>query len=243
MNASIIDKIAKLRRLSTSNNVHEAAAAAAAADKLMQEHGIAEAELEAAGEAPKEKPVEEQGVEWVGRVSQWQLSLAMRLVRHYDCSCYGTNKRAQVEAHVWRPAEQLHIIGRPSDIANVRYMYAWLVLEIERLAKKNAGNGRAWINSFKHGAVAGVYAAMTEEKQATMVTAKATATSAAIVLLDNRAIEARQARDAMHPNLRSSGRVGGATSAGGYGAGQTAGRALGAQHKGLSAGGTRSLKA
>jgi Protein of unknown function (DUF2786) len=253
MAMSVIEKIAKLRRLAQSANLNEAAAAAAAADRLMQEHGIAEAQLEAAGEMPKESPVEESTplAQWVGGTPQWELSLVTQLARHYGCSTYGSTDAKEVGPNQWRDSYSTHVVGRPSDIASVRYMYAWLKLEIERLAKINAGNGRAWINSFKHGAVAGVLEAMRAAKASVMAETKAsassptasTSTSAALVLIDNRAGEAKAARDALHPNLRSGGRIGGASSAGGYGAGKTAGSRLGTTHKSMASGGVRSLPA
>jgi Protein of unknown function (DUF2786) len=264
MATNVIEKIAKLRRLATSTNVNEAAAAAAAADRLMQEHGIAEAQLEAAGEAPKENPVEDLSplAFWQGKhTPSWQVQLGARLVSHYGCSCYLGRATREINPGQWARGATLCIIGRPSDIASVRYMYTWLTVEISRLASLNAGNGRAWINSFRLGAVSGVIEAMRAEKAKVMADARAEAgvhtgngegaivaanpnASAALVLIDNRAAEALKVRDALHGKMGKGRSSRGPSDGGGYHEGRTAGARLGAQHSAgkLNAGGTRALK-
>ena len=54
----VIAKVQKLCRLATSTNVHEAAAAAAAADRLIQEHDLAEAQLQSEGVTGAEAPTD-----------------------------------------------------------------------------------------------------------------------------------------------------------------------------------------
>lgn len=263
---NIIDRIAKLRRLATSNNANEAAAAAAAADKLMQEHGIAEAQLEAAGERTKEEPIKatDPVAQWVGgKTPTWGVMLASGLIRHYDCSCYIDPFTRRVDGERWERGKRIVAFGRPSDLENVRYVYAWLSVEIERLAKKNAGNGRAWINSFRVGAVRGCLDAMRSAKEAAREEARAAAArrshlpdgalgtstvsqpanlTQALVLVDARAVEARALRDKMAPKLRSTGSFRTGSSSDGYHAGREVGSRLGAQHGRLATGGARALK-
>jgi hypothetical protein len=50
------------------------------------------------------------------------------------------------------------IAGRPSDVAIVRYLFAWLHVEIARLSERE--HGRAAKNAFRVGAVFGVLRAM-----------------------------------------------------------------------------------
>jgi hypothetical protein len=57
---SIIAKIKALRALAMSSNVHEAAAAAAQAEALLQKHRLDEAALET-NDAPREAPEEASG--------------------------------------------------------------------------------------------------------------------------------------------------------------------------------------
>lgn len=149
---AVIGKIQKLRRLARSTNLNEAAAAAAAADRLIQEYGLAEAELQAEGKTEKEAPVEDSSplASW-RRAPTWQRILATRLIRHYDCAGY--------MRWAWAGGEQVlqHcVVGRPTDMAAARYMYGWLTVEIERLAQLHRGKGRSYLDSFRRGAVQGV---------------------------------------------------------------------------------------
>jgi len=210
---SVIEKIQKLRKLSRSDNIHEAEAAAAAADRLIQEHGLAEAQLEAEGAAPVEKPSEDAAsfVEWHGNAPTWQRILSSGLVRHYDCACYlkwiwvnGRNRLA------------LQIIGRPSDIATARYMYGWLALEIDRLAKEaSRGQGKAYADSFRRGAVSGVIEKLRLSRESVRQEAEARnkvaqainpelKISAALAIYDRRREEAREAMHATHPDIAAS---------------------------------------
>jgi hypothetical protein len=233
----LIAKIQKLRRLSTSNNVHEAAAAAAAADKLIQEHGLEEAQLQADGESGERPSEDEQPFgDWHGRTPQWQLRLAIGLLRHYDCASYRNN--------TWSSGRTtLHVIGRPSDVASARYMYLWLSLEVERLAQGERGNGRSYINSFRHGAVQGVLNAMYVSKRDARHAAETEnkVSSTALVLIDSRADEAKRALETKHLDLRTGRSIGGANNFDGFRAGERAGRNLHRDHAAIGSGGTRSL--
>jgi hypothetical protein len=202
--SQVIDKIQKLRRLATSSNVHEAAAAAAAADRLIQEHGLEEAQLESEGKASGEKATleSEPVASWSGLTPGWQLSLGALLSDHYECACFRDRVRKFGDTG---KTERLRIAGRPSDVATVRYMFAWLVLEIERLAhdQKPVGLSGAEIvgfrNSYRHGAVQGVISAMRSAK----ASAQKQATSAAIVLVNSRKAEANDVLAKAEPNLRA----------------------------------------
>lgn len=223
----VIAKIAKLRALATSSNLNEAAAAAAAADRLMQEHSIAEAELEAAGEAPKE-PValaDDPFAQWSERrVPQWQRKLAWRLIGHYDCIGIESNMRGRGGC-VEVPAAFIRIIGRKSDIDAARYMYAYLTLEIERLAQLNRGNGRHWLDAFRHGAVFGCLEAMQASKSKVIKEARSTQSSA-MVLIDSRKAEAQVELARLYPKRGKSHGVG-QRGGSGFRAGRAAGKQLG----------------
>ena len=236
---AVIANVQKLRRLAASTNVNAAAAAAAAADRLIQEHGLAEAQLESEGQAEREALVESDGpVANLGRrAPSWLARLCTRLSAHYSCSGYF----ADSWSNVTRQSEQtFHVVGRASDVATLRYMLAWLSAEIERLAQDRRGNGRAWLNSFRHGAVVGVCDAMREEQMAVREEAAKVGASAAIVLVEGRLDEAKSARDRLHPDLRSAGQIRGASNSSGFREGQRAGASI---HRGgkLPAGGARAL--
>ena len=83
----------------------------------------------------------------------------------------------------------------------MRYLYAWLTSEIERLAQRHAmGKGRTYANSYRWGAVVGCLAAMGDASR----TARAKATGEALVRLDARAIESQAVLDSQNLNLRQS---------------------------------------
>ena len=124
MNSSIIDKVRKLRALATSSNAHEAAAAAAAADRLIQEHRIAEAELHA---ATPESPVDGGILVVDGVRGVWRGQLAVSLARTYGCAVHYTSVPG---------GKALKVYGTPSDVETVKYMFAWLDAEANRLVRK-----------------------------------------------------------------------------------------------------------
>ncbi len=82
---------------------------------------------------------------------------------------------------------RLHIVGRPSDTAIVRYLYAWLSLDLARIATREArGRGASWKRSWLVGAVTGIREQL-----------------AALVRLDRRGAEAMEALQLLYPDRRS----------------------------------------
>lgn len=186
--ADVIAKIKKLRALATSDNEHEAAAAAAAAERLLQEHRLSEAELEGDSGPKEQAELSEDPLDVFGRKAQvWKGVLVFGLGKLHGCYVFQdrVRRRGATEIHlVYR------IVGRPSDVATVRYLYAWLTSEIERLAHQHGkGKGRTWFNSYRRGAVAGVLEAMRGASKAVRAEASATA----LVRLDERMTETESA--------------------------------------------------
>lgn len=133
--SDIIAKVQKLRRLATSSNANEAAAAAAAADRIIQEHALSEAQLEASGEHVAELPTEAKDPLHVfrgGRTPAWHLRLCVELARHYGCALYVEGFRYP---NGRKAEEHVKIVGRSSDVEALRFMYSWLSVEVERLAQ------------------------------------------------------------------------------------------------------------
>lgn len=196
--SEVIAKIQKLRRLSAkAGTVHEAATAAALADKLIQEHGFVEAELQAQGEAPREAPTEaaEPLTTWNGRIHEWQLRLCTIICAHYDCACYLDVIEGDTPS---RHSSKCAIIGRASDVEAARFMYAMLSVEVESAAKQSSAmssvpsfripRGRSFYNAFRHGAVSGIDEALTNSKRRARDQARVSSTALAII--DNRLAEA-----------------------------------------------------
>jgi hypothetical protein len=121
--ASVIKKVRDLRARSKSDNVNEAATAAAIADKLIQEHRISEAQLEHdAGDGPRadKRPILREQ-----RRTMWRWHLVTVVSEHYGCA-----------VNVQRSAEgyELFPVGKPDDLAIVRTVLPWLDSEILRIA-------------------------------------------------------------------------------------------------------------
>jgi hypothetical protein len=150
---AIVDRIHRLLALSNSSNANEAAAAAAQAQKLMERHAISEAMLEA--ESPeKPEPIENTVLYSSGHaVKKWKNWLSYTVCELNQCKSY-------------RSRGTLRIIGRKSDADTVKYLYLYLVNEIERLSKKECwiggSQGIVWKNNFCVGACQEVMKRMKE---------------------------------------------------------------------------------
>jgi uncharacterized protein DUF2786 len=242
-NASgLIAKIQKLRALAQSANVHEAAAAAAAAEKLIQEHSLSEAELEV-GAAGLDDPVlcEEAAVLPGRKLATWQTQLLVVLCQSYQCS--GFYRRSVARNGALRseePGSRFMAYGRKQDVEMLRYQFAWFSAEVTRLALKfGQGQGRTYANSFRLGAVQAISASLFEARRA----ARNQASSQALVLVDSRAEKALAQRDQDHPDLVTRSRSAGNVDPEGYAAGQRAGALLSQKgHGKLAAGPGRQLE-
>lgn len=237
----VLEKVRKLRALATSANVHEAANAAAAADRLIQEHRLHESQIEASTpDASREKAEESPDPLGFGaRVQGWRWRLAVLLCAHYEVACYSS----------WRNGERtLHMVGRKSDVETVRYQVAYFTTEIDRLAAQHTriGEGRAFFNAFRLGAVSGLIEAMAVEKRdAVTHTAsgpiRGVGRQAAMVLV-SRAKEARAEMERHHDFAKGGGPSWGrARDERGYSSGKRAGSGLSAAGKARLGGGSGRL--
>jgi hypothetical protein len=180
----IIEKVRKLLALARSDNEHEAAAAAGAAERLLQEHRLSEVDLECAAEPTERAQADTEPLEQLGHaLATWKSHLAASLCRLHGCHC-------AVDWTTGAGNKRIRIYGRPSDTASVRYLYAWLTSTIESLAHRHGrGKGRTWANSYRIGAAVGVVQAM----DAASTQAREQATSSALVKVDARTEEAKAA--------------------------------------------------
>jgi Protein of unknown function (DUF2786) len=161
----IIQKVRGLLRLSQSSNVHEAAAAAAAADRLIQQHRLDETAIEIeTGEASESATTEPTPLRRWQRRPAWQRYLIRALCDHYDVAYSYQTGRGVVTARMW---------GRPSDMALVQEMLAYTENEIERLVLHY--HGATARRSFRLGAVYGFAEALKASKQTTMAAQSSTA--------------------------------------------------------------------
>lgn len=144
---------AALRLSQRAGTPGEAAAAAAAAQAIMDKYEIEREALKldgAATEEPDEDPIDfglREGASLDPKSELWKRHLAQYIARSNGCFIYRSgsyeNKPATIE-----------VVGEPSAVDTVRYLYAYLVGEIRRLAReKGRGMGEPWRREFREGAV------------------------------------------------------------------------------------------
>lgn len=159
-----LDRVRKLLSLAKSDNVHEAAAALALAQKIIARHKIDRAVFSAepsAAPAPSEK-IEDMTL--TDSTSTWRMRLASALAGQNACYLY------------YVPGQRVQIVGRRSDFETVKYMFEWLAKEIDRLAAAEVqGRGKTWSNNFRLGAVETLQRRLSMEKMQTEREAQAEA--------------------------------------------------------------------
>lgn len=178
-NEQTLDKIRKLLRLGESNNENESAAAIAAAQKLMDKHNISEMMLNI-NKPDTEQITDERDPLWKGKHSrsQWRSRLASILANANSCKIY-------------LKVPDIHVVGRPSDISSVRYLFAYCEREIERLSSRYK-NGKSWANNYKMGICDAIESKLKEartEARNELMLERGSAAGAAIVRIDNRDVE------------------------------------------------------
>lgn len=169
----VMQKVAHLRALAARAGTQaEAETAAAQAETLIAKYQLDEATIETS--TTREEHVSEEDPIWSGtRSDRWRGSLCAGLCKDHGCAAIASKRDGKV---IYR------IAGRPSDIAIVRYLFAWLSSEIERLSKRE--DGRSAQNGFRVGAVVGVLQAM-RASRAQEVKAAPQGTSAAMVIVSH----------------------------------------------------------
>jgi len=170
MTTSVLDKIVKLLALSESSNANEAAAALAAANKLMFEHRIEMADVDK--ERGKAEGFQVLEVMRGKRMEGWKLHLAAALAEYNGCVLV-SQRSAGEKVRVF--------VGERAVIDCTSAMFSHACIEISRLATKRChGLGKRAFNSFSHGAVQGIRDRLREQAKAN----RQTATSTALATLD-----------------------------------------------------------
>lgn len=230
----VIDRIRKLLELSKSTNEHEAALAAANAAALMLENQIEEAELDNSVGAA-ESATEEVIASDPKRV-QWKLTLIHGLADSLGGFCFFLNRSYRqigIDAVC-----KYKVIGTPSVINTVKYMFAYLVPEVERLAHEayaeeaveclasgvEAPSARAWKGSFRIGCAQIIAERLNAQRKVTLETARAEEKSKALAVIDKMAIDIQEFVKRKYPKMRKTGSMAGRRSQGGLEAGRAAGQ-------------------
>lgn len=236
--SKIVERVRKLMALAESDNVNEAANAAAAAQKLMAEHRISEAMLSAeAGEDENDVEVTNDVLAQFARREPWAGTLAMGLTKANGCEVYYSSTHG-------KKGVDLRIVGATSDVQTVSYMYQYLVHEVERLCDAEAkrrrlagtieyANTRMWRASFRAGAAHTLckrIEAAAQEQRREQHNAAIDAGGAAIVRLDGGLARletlAEKVKEALPGNLRKGRQTTARRDMSGFVAGQRAGESM-----------------
>lgn len=194
---AVLRKVRALRALAKSSNQHEAEAAAAMAEGLIAKHRLEEAQIEQGGEKREAAEESSEPIDHErGPRKAWKAALFGRLAKHYGCATW--YRWVRVSGKLSRTH---YAVGRPSDVAAFRYMYAWLRVEIARLSEGEYG--RSAKNAFRVGAVEGFTMALRRAKEAAEATHGAQHGGSAAMVLVGRLDEAKAALEALHPKLET----------------------------------------
>lgn len=152
-------KIAKLLRLSTSANQHEAERAASKAAEIMHKYQIEEASL---CDAEEEEKGEEAEIftfeECKGKKREhWQMSIAAGCALICSCKTYWEMGWTGRDGTVIPP--KIKIIGRKSDVDSVRYLFEMVSRQVEEAARRSyyqkgvygVEDKKSWAHAFKLG--------------------------------------------------------------------------------------------
>ena len=166
----VIEKVRKLLALSNSSNQHEAALAAAHAQRLLAEHNLSMSELEV-----QEEGAGEVAIEVAKTVPKWLSSLFATVANGFDCFPIVTTTSCS----------RLRFIGVGEDPAVACCTLQYLMQELRRLAtaylrSSEAAQGRLSSadrqrvrTSYLLGGVQGVRQALTAQKAQTPTTSTA----------------------------------------------------------------------
>lgn len=158
----VLDRVRKLLSLAgNSANAHEAALAAARAAALMERHEIHEAELRALDEAATivtAEPIDELAATAPRRKRvAWHHTLARAVGLKLHCHHYTSRDVG---------GSSIVFFGRLSAIQGASYLLAFLIAEVERLAKQAELVGKAEHNAFKLGCARRIGERLNPERKA-----------------------------------------------------------------------------
>ena len=220
----IYQKIQKLLKLASNNpSKEEAAAAMAKAQALMTEHRIEQVSLQ--DEAEEEILTFFEEAEGMSPAS-WKRELAHIFAAANGCYTYRANSRGK---------SSLGVMGKPSNIRALSYLFQYCVNQIEEIAKREAtGLGRSYIHAFKFGCVTAIGSAIKAEQaeleQRLRAEAAASNDSRALMVVNNSIAVVKQERAVAEAKcrarvkLKAGGYTGIIGNADGFYHGQKAGR-------------------
>lgn len=196
--SDIAEKVRRLLALSKSSNINEAKAAASIANKYIVQYRLQEAELterNSHNQSSKEyypEPIfdDPEPMYSSAHVTPWKLQLASVLADHYGCALW--NDKSYRSSEGGRNVSRFRLIGRFNDVKFTKYMFAWLVDEIQRYSDIECkGHGHTTFSSYCLGAVHGIQNLLRATRERAVGVAEQAGQSKAIARLNNRGKEAQ----------------------------------------------------
>lgn len=170
----IVERVRKLLRLAhhAGTSVHEAQNALAAAQKLMFQHRLHEADLDEPVDPASIVVWRDEPLETGAAIPDWRQAVGAAIALANDAMCIVIGQRR--DGH---PAECLVVVGRAVDVQVTREMYSWVVARVEAIARqqrlvrasqrRRVGVGRRWLRSFRNGAAASIEERLALDDEAT----------------------------------------------------------------------------
>lgn len=162
-NEKIIDRVKKLLRLATSDNINEAATSAALAQELIHKYNLSYLLLSDSYIDNDIRIMKDKDClyKFNKNVISWKVIFASGLAELNHCRVYTSRIDGKRSGDAF-----IAIVGRESDIENLRPMYIYLVAEVERLClRESKGKGKKWRNNFKLGAISTLYNSIKQSKE------------------------------------------------------------------------------
>lgn len=190
---NIIEKVRKLLALGKSSNANEAENAVRAANLLIDQYRLSEADI---SDQTSEPVIEDDSYIYeTGRIIPYKQHLVMTLASHYGCAVFNNCYFPE-----GRKVSRYKLLGRKSDIKIIQYMFAYLTSEIARLSEQEVkGQGKVVVFSYCNGFVSGI----AEQLRLSRKEAENTSTSNAIVKINARVKEADDFMRSTHNNLKT----------------------------------------
>lgn len=208
----IKSKVSKLLALAEGSTVEqEKANARAAADKLIQQYRLEEADFTLkTGNAPAamvSKIVASQG-----RRTEWRETLLSELSTHYGCAWFLTSKRlggflgnknGDLQGRAGSKGFCTYsVVGSANDVDIVEYMYVSLTNSCERLCKWHSnGKGVGFAHAFLSGLAMGISSQFRDLRVAAKVQHSSGPLSAALAVLDGRVAASCKEMERLYPSL------------------------------------------
>jgi hypothetical protein len=199
-NSKIILQINNLKFPAILNNEQDAIANATTATKLIWKFLLSEESHYSAKEKPE---IDSIFLYESARVIHWKNVLGKYLTRYYGCiswnDClFGATKSG-------RKISRYRLVGRPTDMHIVRFMFSRIVTEIEQLSNTFCrGKGSIFAQSYDEGIVNGIILQMNLVKNEIENNMINSGQSYILTSLNNRIIEAKETLIKFKPDLVSS---------------------------------------